>query len=150
MEAQAAVAFDRYRSLARLRHRNQAAVWVAFDVSVAQLRLISILATLPRLSVSELARRLGTSLPTASQAIDRLVESGYVTRVPDQNDRRRTLLELTPAGLEVSDASLGTLQPMRRWLEQLNPAELAAATQGFEALLRVAEAEAAAHDGDVE
>jgi DNA-binding MarR family transcriptional regulator len=140
-DVQAAVAFDRYRSLARLRHRMQADFWLDLDVSLAHLRVLSLVAAVPRISVSELARRLRASLPAASQAVDRLVSSGHLERMADPTDRRRTFLELTPAGVTVSDASLGLMEPVRRWLGQLSPDDLAAATQGFESLLRAAEAE---------
>ena len=142
-----AVAFDRYRSLARLRHRVQADLWLSFDVSLAQIRLLSVVAAIPGVSVSELARRLHASLPATSQAVDRLVDAGHLERFADPADRRRTFLKLTPSGVEVADASLGLMQPVRRWLEQLSPEELAAATRVFEALLRIAEAEALLDDG---
>jgi DNA-binding MarR family transcriptional regulator len=149
-ELQAAVAFEHYRALARLRHRTQAALLIELDLSMAHFRLISVLASIPRISISELARRLGTSLPATSKAVDRLVDAGYVERVADPSDRRRTFLGLTHSGLEVADISLGTLQPVRRWLEQLSPEDLAAATVAFDALLRVAEAENVEVEGGAE
>jgi len=144
---QAAVAFDRYRSLARLRHRLQADLWLSFDVSLAQIRLLNVVAAIPGISVGELARRLHASLPATSQAVDRLVDAGHLERVADPADRRRAVLSLTPLGVEVSDASAGLMQPVRRWLEQLAPEELTAATRVFEALLRIAEAELVPDEG---
>jgi DNA-binding MarR family transcriptional regulator len=145
---QADVAFDHYRSLARLRHRIQAGLLIDLDLSMAHFRLIAVLASIPGISISELARRLGTSLPAASKAVDSLVGSGHVARVSDPTDRRRTFLELTTLGHEVAEISMGTLQPVRRWLEQLSAEDLAAATKAFDALLRVAEAEVLAEEND--
>jgi len=44
----------------------------------------------------ELARRLHVTPGTLVPLVDRLEEQGYLRRVPDQDDRRLTWLELTP------------------------------------------------------
>ena len=44
-----------------------------------------------------LARRLGLTRPAVTALIDRLVEAGYVRRVPVPGDRRATGVELMPA-----------------------------------------------------
>jgi DNA-binding MarR family transcriptional regulator len=50
------------------------------------------------LRLADLATRLGVTPPTASRAVDALVELGLVTRVPDPCDRRALRLEPTPKG----------------------------------------------------
>jgi len=50
------------------------------------------------LRLNALATRMGTSAPTASRAVDVLVEQGLVARVPDVEDRRALQIELTEAG----------------------------------------------------
>jgi|tagenome__1003787_1003787.scaffolds.fasta_scaffold20731874_2 DNA-binding MarR family transcriptional regulator len=50
------------------------------------------------LRLNALATRMGTSAPTASRAVDVLVEQGLVARVPDSDDRRALQIELTDAG----------------------------------------------------
>ena len=45
----------------------------------------------------DLAHALDTKLPATSAMIDRLLEAGLVTRVPDPQDRRRVQLSITPA-----------------------------------------------------
>jgi DNA-binding MarR family transcriptional regulator len=50
------------------------------------------------LRLNALASRMGTSPPTASRAVDVLVEQGFVARVPDPDDRRALQIELTEAG----------------------------------------------------
>ncbi|MGH3004230.1 MAG: MarR family winged helix-turn-helix transcriptional regulator [Gaiellaceae bacterium] len=50
------------------------------------------------LRLSDLAARMGTSAPTASRAVDVLVEMGHVERLPDPDDRRALQIELTEAG----------------------------------------------------
>jgi DNA-binding MarR family transcriptional regulator len=60
---------------------------------------ISALAT-PGLKISarDLVTRMDISKQAVSQLVDTLVEQGYVARHPDTEDRRRTLLVLTPRG----------------------------------------------------
>ncbi len=48
--------------------------------------------------LTELAELLGVSPPTASRAVDALVEHGFVARAPDPADRRAVLLTLTSSG----------------------------------------------------
>jgi DNA-binding MarR family transcriptional regulator len=48
--------------------------------------------------LNDLAARLGVSAPTASRAIDALVEVGLVDRLRDPDDRRALRLGLTAAG----------------------------------------------------
>jgi CheY-like chemotaxis protein/DNA-binding MarR family transcriptional regulator len=51
------------------------------------------------LSVTSLALASNSPTTTALRRIDDLIQGGLVVRVPDPVDRRRTYLELTPAGL---------------------------------------------------
>ena len=50
------------------------------------------------LRVSDLATRMGTSAPTASRAVDALVEAGLAERRTHESDRRALQIELTPDG----------------------------------------------------
>ncbi|GHF14801.1 MarR family transcriptional regulator [Amycolatopsis deserti] len=53
------------------------------------------------LSQRVLARRCQVTDQTMSRTLERLSRSGYVTRVPDPLDGRRSLARLTPAGEDV-------------------------------------------------
>lgn len=74
------------------------------------------------LSVSELAERLGLSLPTTSQLVGELSRAGLLDRAEDDRDRRVTLVRI-PA--DYRDAVQGLLlqqaDPVRRTLERLSP-----------------------------
>jgi DNA-binding MarR family transcriptional regulator len=50
------------------------------------------------LRLNDLAQRMGTSAPTASRAVDALVELALVERHPDPTDRRAITIELTADG----------------------------------------------------
>ncbi len=71
--------------------------WSGLTVSPTHLRLLGILANHP-CNLSELAAQQAVSLPTMSNSISVLVERGWVSRAPSQDDRRRVMVELTPEG----------------------------------------------------
>ena len=52
------------------------------------------------LRMSDIAHRLILSPGGTTKVIDRLEEMGHVTRMPDPEDRRATLLSLTDSGRE--------------------------------------------------
>jgi len=63
-------------------------------------RLLVILAERSH-NVSGLAEKQAVSLPTMSNSITTLVERGWVKRVRASHDRRRVMVDLTPAGRAV-------------------------------------------------
>lgn len=54
------------------------------------------------------ARRQGLSTGAMTNRLDRLEQAGFVRRLPDPDDRRSTLVELTDAGRTVWEESVGT------------------------------------------
>lgn len=52
-------------------------------------------------NLSELAERHNVTLPTMSNTISTLSDHGYVQRVQAEDDRRRVVIRLTPAGREI-------------------------------------------------
>src|SRR5690348_15939048 len=67
-------------------------------LSSAQLYIISKLADAPAPSVNALARRVHAHQSSVSVVVDALVRHGFVSSVRDKNDRRRRVLDPTPAG----------------------------------------------------
>jgi DNA-binding MarR family transcriptional regulator len=67
-------------------------------MSVAQFRLLLFVRRNPGTSLSPVAEHLATSLPAASQLVERLVQAGLLTRGPHPESRRRIEVHLTPAG----------------------------------------------------
>jgi DNA-binding MarR family transcriptional regulator len=51
--------------------------------------------------MSDLARHQAVSLPTISKSVDMLVRRGWVGRWADEEDRRQSLVRLTPKGRRV-------------------------------------------------
>ncbi len=54
-------------------------------------------------NVTLLADTLNIRIPIVSRMLDRLVASGLVERVKDSRDDRRTVIRITPAGIEMQD-----------------------------------------------
>ncbi len=72
-----------------------------------------------RCSRSDLSDELGITLPAASQAIDRLVNMGFIGRSEDPDDRRSKQLVLTDKGRQLmSDA----IEARSLWIEGLTTA----------------------------
>ncbi len=89
-------------------------------------------------TVSELAKRRKVSMQSASALVQRLVERGWVERNPDPDDRRQTLLELTPEGKARAQATFEqVVGHLAQFLEALTPDELEAAQIFLPALQRV-------------
>jgi len=58
----------------------------------------------------EVGRRMHITTGTMTSVLDTLVRNGYVTRLADATDRRRVLVEVTPAACDVLDAVLPAVQ----------------------------------------
>jgi DNA-binding MarR family transcriptional regulator len=75
-------------------------------------------------TVSELASRLGLTLPTVSGVLADLDRAGFVERRPDPADRRRTIVQITTAQASLITEWLdGAATPLARVLDKLNPSE---------------------------
>src|SRR6266516_2539935 len=86
-----------------------------------------------RLSPTRLGKGLMLSSAGVTSRIDRLERRGFVRRLPDPDDRRGVIVELTDRGLEVVDAAVAALAISdRQLLERLDAQEIAQ----FEAILR--------------
>jgi DNA-binding MarR family transcriptional regulator len=110
-----------------LVRRQRRASKADLDVTHGQLRLLRTLDHADRaLRLSELAHQLGIVPRSATSVVDDLEAAGLVARKPDPNDRRATLVDLTPAGAKV----LTTIRRHRRdamvsLIERLDQAEQA-------------------------
>src|SRR5262245_52683026 len=84
-------------------------------------------------SPTRLARGLMLSSAGVTSRIDRLERRGFVRRLPDPNDRRGVLIELTDDGLAAVDAAVAANSASdRQLLERLDPEEI----EQLESILR--------------
>jgi len=72
-------------------------------LTTPQLLLLLIIdqADRPALTMSELARELGVTLPTATGTVQRLIRQALVARTHDEQDRRLVFVSLTGSGRRV-------------------------------------------------
>jgi DNA-binding MarR family transcriptional regulator len=131
-------ALSAYKKVHRALLTSTASRWRHLDISMQQLRALYLLRDEEVATVGRLAELFGIAMPAASILADRLVRAGYVERNEDTADRRRVLLTLTRAGIQlVTDLREGSHQHLRRWMSQLSPADLSALTRGWRALAEV-------------
>jgi len=110
--------------------------WLSLDLSMGQLKALVTVTARRGMTVSEVADALGIGKPAASMIVDRLTQHGYVTRHEDPDDRRRTVVSPTDAGVELVTQlrQSGGEQAMIRWMRQMTPDDLAAFARGMRAL----------------
>lgn len=94
----------------------------------------------PSASISEISRTLNISKQQMTTIIDKLVKSGLAQRHPDINDRRRTVITITDAGMAILDQQKETVHLMfHERISRLSPEEigqLAQATYTYNRLVR--------------
>lgn len=93
------------------------------------------------ITLQDLSRKERVTAPSMLRTVTSLVDHGYVARRPHETDRRKQLLEVTPAGLEMMDA---TRRSRNLWLAEridaLSTDERALLAKAAPILERLAEA----------
>ncbi len=74
------------------------------DVTPSQSRALSVLARHGEMRLSEASEHLRIAPRSTTEVIDALEDRGLVTRRPDPDDRRATLIALTDDGAHVASA----------------------------------------------
>ena len=91
------------------------------ETTMPQFRVLSYLYERP-LTVSDIARRRMVSFQSAGELVQTLVSRGWVTRTPDPNDRRQSLLHLTDEGKQQYERAEGHMvDRLSGMLEDLSP-----------------------------
>lgn len=85
----------------RLSTAISAAYSERFGLSIPEWRVMAVLARAAGLSAAEVAERTAMDKVAVSRAVRRLLESGRARREFAPGDRRRSVLELTPAGRQI-------------------------------------------------
>ncbi|WP_435282815.1 MarR family winged helix-turn-helix transcriptional regulator [Streptomyces koelreuteriae] len=108
---------------ARQHERLMALAGVPLDrAAVALLRQV---ADSEPLRPGELAARLGVEASHVTRTVQQLQKSGYVTRVPDPDDRRAQRIELTDAGRQaIAKVREAGVRGMQMALSDWSPEEL--------------------------
>jgi len=91
-------------------------------VSLAQFRLLAVLAELGRARSAQVARALGLDASTVTRLADRLVAAGHVARGSDPAHRSVVTLELTGSGQAlVAAVAAARERELQRLLEAVSP-----------------------------
>lgn len=92
------------------RYRNQ------FDVTLPEWRVLSIVALLETTNARAISRALATDKAWVGLTVQKLEKRGFLKRVSDRQDGRRTLVSLTRQGKDVHDAIMANARRRQRRL----------------------------------
>jgi DNA-binding MarR family transcriptional regulator len=122
-----------------VRSHIRATATAKFDITVEQFHVLRYVRR-GTASMSELATAKNISRPAISQAVDILVNKGFLTRVQSTQDRRVVELALTEAGNELLDT---VFKETRGWMKErmsaLTADELETISKAMEALKKMLE-----------
>jgi len=132
-------ALNGYRQLAQMLAGSRLPELPDSSVTMAQMRVLMLLVTIGPTHMSELAGALRISLSTLSGLVDRLVESGLVTRHNDEHDRRQVTVALSDHGVEFLEyfSELG-ISHLRQLLIRLSPDQVRSVTTTLDLLMSAA------------
>jgi len=74
-----------------------------FGIIRAEYMLLLCLAHFPVLTAQDVSRLTGRPRNSISRAVHRMLNEGYITRVPDPDDGRQARLAITPSGRSMHD-----------------------------------------------
>ena len=75
-------------------------------------------------SPSELSELVGTSRANMTRILDELSTEKFITRLPEQRDGRRSVVQITAAGRKAANEATPKLaEPLRRAFSDLTPEE---------------------------
>jgi DNA-binding MarR family transcriptional regulator len=105
-------------------------------VTSAQLFVLSCLADDSAGSLNDLAERTLTDRSSVATVVDRLVERGLATSMPDPADRRRSVVRITARGRAIlKDAPQSPTARLLSGLQSLDDADVVALARGLERLV---------------
>jgi DNA-binding MarR family transcriptional regulator len=120
----------------RLLHRlvsGHAAEFTEVAITMAQAKLVYVVMAAGSLHLSELAARLGIGASSASEQVDRLVDSGLLERRDEPTDRRQVVVTATTKANDLFERFRELNQgQLRRLLCHLDSDELAVIARSIE------------------
>ena len=88
-----------------------------FDLPLTHFEPMSVMDRRPTCRVYDIATELGITTGGTSKLVDRIEAAGYCRRLPNPEDRRSSLLELTPEGRRLFAAAGEAFDDeLQRWL----------------------------------
>jgi DNA-binding MarR family transcriptional regulator len=87
-----------------------------YGIAIPEWRVITLLALYPGSSASEVSDRSAMDKVAVSRAVARLRERGFIRRETHGDDRRRSMLALSPAGRQVYETAAPLVNAMEERL----------------------------------
>lgn len=107
-----------------------------FGLSIPAWRVMAILGRFPGLSAAEVAERTAMDKVAVSRAVSQLLADGRVERSFADDDRRRSVLRLSPKGFEVYDQVVPlALEYERQFLKGIRPEDREALSRLMDVLM---------------
>ncbi len=105
---------------------------LATGLSAAQLLVLSAVSATPGCSVNDIAQATMTDRSSVAAIVERLIDGGYVTRVPSADDRRRASITITSKGRRATvKAPPSPTALLLKGLGRLSSVELRGLTRGL-------------------
>ncbi len=113
-----------FKHAERLMSELHAEALAPFDIHARDLAVLLVIDSFQPASQQQVAQRLGVDRTTMVAIIDALEAKGIIARHPDTEDRRRNVIELTPAGQDIlGQATAASDAAEAKLLAPLNPEE---------------------------
>ncbi len=114
-----AVATTTFEILPLLRKKllRMDVVQAEHDMPMSHVQVLAMLGNTGAMSVSDISKKLGIAKPNITPLIDKLIESGYVERKRDADDRRVVNVVLLPEGeKKLEDIRETIVRQVMRWM----------------------------------
>jgi DNA-binding MarR family transcriptional regulator len=114
---------DLVRLETRLYNVLDARLKAEHDLPLGQFEFLRVIAARGNARVYDLAHDIAITVGATSKAVDRLESAGRCRRTANPNDRRSSLVELTPEGQRVLAAAAPTVEAeLNTWVGSVLPA----------------------------
>ncbi|NJN16714.1 MAG: winged helix-turn-helix transcriptional regulator [Oscillochloris sp.] len=131
---------DLHMRLAFALQHSAVQQWLELELTMAQFKTLIVVAQRGPIGVNDLAAVLAITQPTASHLVERLSKIDLVERTNDPADRRRSLIQLSPHGIELmATLHRGTQDQLHELLGAMSADNRSALMQGMRAMLVAAE-----------
>jgi DNA-binding MarR family transcriptional regulator len=116
---------DLVRLETRLYNVLDARLKAEHDLPLGQFEFLRLIESRGTARVYDLARGIAITVGATSKAVDRLEATGRVRRTANPDDRRSSLVELTPAGADILAAATPTVEDeLNTWIGSVLPAKV--------------------------
>ncbi len=121
-------------------HSRPLEEWPDLELTIPQIKTLTLLRHQGPQRMGSIATYLGSTLSSSTSIIDRLVDKGLVERVPDPDDRRVVICQLTAQGQEATEQfwRIGRMRVVEL-AEQLDIEELEIVVRAMELLYKATE-----------